>query len=321
MPKRKAAEIAEDVDAKVEPSKRRRNKPKSDEVDEDSKTEVTDEKIDIKETKGKEKEEVDDTKAGATETRVNVNEKLDFSKYPTFTKVGNITDYLTEPGWRKELESEFKKDYFKAILKFLDGEKAAKKEVFPPEHQIFNAFNFTPFDQVKVVIIGQDPYHDNKQAHGLCFSVQLGVEAPPSLKNIYKELETDIMGFEKPPHGYLEKWARQGVLLLNASLTVEAHKANSHSAIGWMAFTDAVVKIINDRRKGVIFILWGGFAQKKGTKLDIKKQHVIKAAHPSPLSVTKFLGCKVFSKTNKLLEDDGQTPIDWNLEKVPVVSN
>jgi len=207
-----------------------------------------------------------------------------------------ILDHLKDEGWKKALAGEFSKPYFAKILSFLEAEKKAGKEIFPPENQIFDALNLTPFDQVKVVILGQDPYHDNGQAHGLCFSVQKGIKPPPSLKNIYKELATDIPGFVEPSHGNLEKWAREGVLLLNATLTVQAHTANSHASCGWLQFTDAIIKLINDKKKGVVFILWGGFAQKKGKVIDSKKHHVILAAHPSPLSVTKFWGCKFFQK-------------------------
>jgi len=227
--------------------------------------------------------------------------------------VSGLLSYLSDEGWKNALSGEFKKPYFRSALEYLEKEKKAGKQIFPPEPEIFAAFNMTPFDQIKVVIIGQDPYHDNNQAHGLCFSVKKGITPPPSLKNIYKELTTDITGFVAPSHGNLEKWAKQGILLLNASLTVEAHKANSHSNIGWQEFTDAVIRIINEKKKGVVFILWGGFAQKKGKIIDKKKHNVIEAAHPSPLSANKFFGCKVFSKTNDALKKNGQDPIDWTL--------
>jgi len=235
------------------------------------------------------------------------------SKKEASTGKTSWLDNLTDPGWKKALTPEFEKIYFQNILSFLDSEKSAKKQIFPPEEEIFSAFNYTPLDKVKVVILGQDPYHDDDQAHGLCFSVKKGIKPPPSLKNIYKELVTDIPGFKAPSHGFLEKWAKEGVLLLNASLTVQAHKANSHSNCGWLTFTDSVIKVLNENTKGVVFILWGGFAQKKGKIIDTKKHQVIAAAHPSPLSVTKFLGCKVFSKTNAILKENGQKPIDWTL--------
>ncbi|VDN50475.1 unnamed protein product, partial [Dracunculus medinensis] len=183
--------------------------------------------------------------------------------------------------------------------------------IFPPSDLIFNAFNLTPLSDVRVVIIGQDPYHNDKQAHGLCFSVSKGVMPPPSLLNIFKELRADIPKFKMPNHGCLESWARQGVFLLNATLTVEAHKANSHSHIGWQKFTDEVIQIISRNCKGVVFLLWGGFAHKKEKLIDDKKHIIIKNAHPSPLSAHKFLGCRCFSKANKSLIKLGKLPIDW----------
>eukprot|EP01114_Cavostelium_apophysatum_P018205 TRINITY_DN5586_c0_g1_i1.p1 TRINITY_DN5586_c0_g1~~TRINITY_DN5586_c0_g1_i1.p1 ORF type:complete len:381 (+),score=103.88 TRINITY_DN5586_c0_g1_i1:75-1145(+) len=225
-----------------------------------------------------------------------------------------ILSNLTEPGWRKVLASEINKPSFKKTLEFLDKEKKRGAQIFPPENEIFSAFNYTPFDKLKVVIIGQDPYHDDNQAHGMCFSVKKGINPPPSLKNIYKELTTDIPGFKAPNHGFLGSWAKEGILLLNATLTVEAHKANSHSKeSGWMNFTDGVIKLISDKKKGIVFILWGKFAQQKGKLIDGKKHHIINAAHPSPLSVKAFLGCKVFSKTNSYLEKEGLGAINWQL--------
>jgi len=224
-----------------------------------------------------------------------------------------LLDHLTDKGWTTHLAAEFNKPYFKKLNTFLQSEKKMGHQVFPPENEIFAAFNYTPFDKVKVVILGQDPYHDDGQAHGLCFSVKPGVNPPPSLKNMYKELTNDIPGFKAPSHGCLIKWAQQGVLLLNASLTVQAHKANSHSGMGWLDFTDAAIKALNSGKSGIVFILWGGFAQKKGKIIDKKKHHVIEAAHPSPLSAGKFFGCKVFSKANTFLTSDGNQPIDWNL--------
>jgi len=226
----------------------------------------------------------------------------------------SILDYLTEPGWKEALAGEFTKSYFQNILKHLETEKQLKNQVFPPAPEIFSAFNFTPLGQVKVVILGQDPYHDDHQAHGLCFSVRKGIDPPPSLKNMYKELKADIPSFNVPKHGSLEKWATQGVLLLNASLTVQAHQANSHSQIGWLEFTDAAIQVLNKKTSGVVFILWGKFAQKKGKHIDKKKHHILEAAHPSPLSASKFFGCKVFSKTNALLTKLGKEPIDWNVD-------
>jgi len=230
---------------------------------------------------------------------------------------GTIVGRLTDPGWKKALAAEFKKPYFSGIVKGLEADKKAGVQVMPPEEAIFAAFNLTPLEKTKIVIIGQDPYHDIGQAHGLCFSVQKGVNPPPSLKNIYKELTTDIKGFKTPSHGNLEKWAKDGILLLNATLTVQAHTPNSHKDLGWQTFTDAVIQVLNKERKGVVFILWGGFAIKKGKSIDRNKHKVITAAHPSPLSATKFFGCKVFSECNKLLKELGEEEFDWSLpEKI-----
>jgi len=221
---------------------------------------------------------------------------------------------LRDPAWKKALEPEFEKPYFIKICETLFAEEKHGHQIFPPHDEIFNALNCTPLNQVKVVIVGQDPYHDDGQAHGLCFSVQKGITPPPSLKNIYKELQTDIAGFKAPKHGNLEAWARRGVLLLNASLTVLAHKANSHKSIGWQTFTQAVIDHVNKDCHNVVFINWGLFAQKKCNTVDPKKHHILNANHPSPLSASKgFFGCKVFSKTNEYLKSVGQKPIDWAL--------
>ncbi|XP_062518064.1 uracil-DNA glycosylase-like [Corticium candelabrum] len=231
------------------------------------------------------------------------------------TKHDNIklASCLTDDAWHTKLQTEFSQPYFAEIEQFLAAEYAKGKEIFPPQDQIFNALNLTSFDKVKVVILGQDPYHDNGQAHGLSFSVPRGIKPPPSLKNIYKELEKDINGFVAPDHGCLEKWAQKGVLLLNATLTVEAHKANSHAKIGWQIFTDAIIRIINENCTGIVFILWGNFAQKKGKIIDTTKHKVINTAHPSPLSQTKFFNCKCFSAANDALKTFGKTPVDWKL--------
>lgn len=216
-----------------------------------------------------------------------------------------------EESWKKELNDEFSKAYFTGIVDFLKAEKALKKTIYPPGSLIFNAFAQTPFDKVKVVILGQDPYHGPGQAMGLSFSVPDGIPQPPSLQNIFKELHSDI-GMPIPKTGNLTPWAKQGVLLLNASLTVRANEANSHSKIGWTVFTDAVIKKISDEKSGVVFLLWGRFAQEKQTLIDVSKHHVLKAAHPSPLSAHNgFFGCKHFSKTNELLIKEGKQPIDW----------
>jgi uracil-DNA glycosylase len=219
-----------------------------------------------------------------------------------------------EPSWAEVLKSEFTKPYFLQIVTFLKTEKAAGKIIFPPGALLFNAFNQTPFKKVKVVIIGQDPYHGQGQAHGLSFSVQNGIKPPPSLVNIFKEIQADI-GVAMPQHyGNLTRWAEQGVLLLNAALSVRANEPFSHAKFGWADFTDAVIKKISDEKKGVIFLLWGKFAQEKQNLIDETKHHVLKAAHPSPFSADKgFFGCKHFSKTNELLIQANIDPIDWKL--------
>ncbi len=218
------------------------------------------------------------------------------------------------PSWQKVLKSEFNKTYFQQIVTFLKTEKALGKTIYPPGPLIFNAFNSTPFEEVKVVILGQDPYHGEGQAHGLSFSVPTGVKPPPSLANIFKELATDIGSDMPENYGNLTKWAQQGVLLLNAALTVRAGEPLSHAKYGWADFTDAVISKISDHKTGVVFLLWGKFAQQKQVLIDETKHHVLKAAHPSPLSAhTGFFGCRHFSKTNTLLMNDHQTPIDWKL--------
>lgn len=222
------------------------------------------------------------------------------------------TQVQIDDSWKQALEDEFGKAYFKQLRESIMAQKDAGKRVYPPGPLIFNAFNLTPFDKVKVVIIGQDPYHGHGQAHGLSFSVPMGIKPPPSLVNIYKELHNDT-GMPIPTHGNLEKWAKQGVLLLNASLTVNEGEANSHSTFGWYTFTDAVVKTISDKLEGVVFLLWGKFAQNKAELIDSSKHYVLKSAHPSPFSATMFFGNKHFSKTNELLQKQGKEPIDWTL--------
>lgn len=218
-----------------------------------------------------------------------------------------------EPSWKKELRGEFEKDYFKNLVATLKSEKAAGKEIYPAGDEIFNAFALTPFDNVKVVILGQDPYHGPGQAHGLCFSVQKGTIVPPSLKNIYKELETDV-NFIKPNHGELTLWAQQGVFMLNASLTVVRATPMSHSKIGWSTFTDAVIKTLSDRKEKLVFLLWGKFAQGKAELIDSKKHTIFTAAHPSPFSAYNgFFGCRHFSKTNESLATFGLQEIDWQI--------
>lgn len=217
-----------------------------------------------------------------------------------------------EESWKQVLQQEFQQPYFPLIKQFIVEQKNKGKKVYPPGALIFNAFHLTPFDQVKVVILGQDPYHGAGQAHGLCFSVPHGVKPPPSLVNIFKELKSDL-GVEIPTHGNLEKWAKQGVLLLNASLTVNEAEPNSHVPSGWHKFTDAVIKTISDKKKNVVFLLWGKFAQDKAALIDTQKHVVLKAAHPSPFSAHLFMGCKHFSKTNEILQKQGNSEIDWSL--------
>lgn len=214
--------------------------------------------------------------------------------------------------WKIQLQQEFDQPYFSALKLFLKEQKTAGKVIYPPGSQIFAAFDYTHFGDVKVVILGQDPYHGQGQAHGLCFSVNKGIAIPPSLQNIYKELQTDISGFKAPAHGDLSAWAQQGVLLLNATLTVEKDKAGSHQGKGWETFTDAVIKQISLHKQHVVFLLWGRFAQGKIPLIDTSKHLVLKAAHPSPLSAYNgFFGCKHFSQTNDYLESKGLTPINW----------
>ena len=222
-------------------------------------------------------------------------------------------DVKIEASWKEVLKDEFKKDYFQQIAAHLKIEKAAGKTIYPPGGLIFHAFDTTPFDKVKVVLLGQDPYHGPGQAHGLAFSVQPGVPPPPSLVNIYKEMNKDL-GLPIASHGYLEAWAKQGVFLLNASLTVRAGEPLSHAKIGWHQFTDRVIEKISDEKKNVVFLLWGRSAQDKQALIDETKHCVLKAAHPSPFSADKgFFGCKHFSKTNDYLVKNGIDPIDWKL--------
>lgn len=222
-------------------------------------------------------------------------------------------DVIIEASWKQELKDEFDKPYFEKIVQFLKQEKVAGKTIYPPGKLIFNAFDSTPFNNVKVVIIGQDPYHNPGQAHGLCFSVPDKVPPPPSLVNIFKELHEDL-GIPIPRTGNLEKWSRQGVLLLNAALTVEENKPMSHSQLGWHIFTDEVIRHISAHREHVVFMLWGRFAQNKEILIDPAKHKILKAAHPSPLSASSgFFGCRHFSKANNWLREMGEQPIDWTL--------
>ncbi|XP_032954326.1 uracil-DNA glycosylase isoform X1 [Rhinolophus ferrumequinum] len=213
--------------------------------------------------------------------------------------------------WKKHLSGEFGKPYFIKLMGFV-AEERRHYTVYPPPEQVFTWTQMCDIRDVKVVILGQDPYHGPNQAHGLCFSVQRPIPPPPSLENIYKELSTDIDGFVHPGHGDLSGWAKQGVLLLNAVLTVRAHQANSHKEKGWEQFTDAVVSWLNQNSNGLVFLLWGSYAQKKGIAIDRKRHHVLQTAHPSPLSVYRgFFGCRHFSKTNELLQKSGKQPINW----------
>lgn len=224
-----------------------------------------------------------------------------------------ITDVQIEESWKKALQEEFQQDYFVAIKQKLKAEIEAGKVIYPKGNLIFNAFNQVPLAQVKVVILGQDPYHGPNQAHGLSFSVPMTERVPASLRNVYKELENDIEGFVKPKHGNLEAWAKQGVFLLNASLTVEHKKAGSHKKIGWMQFTDAVIQKISDELEGVVFMLWGNFAKQKASLIDGNKHLILEAVHPSPLAGDKFLGNKHFSQANDYLQQQGKNTIDWKL--------
>ncbi len=219
-------------------------------------------------------------------------------------------DVKIEESWKRVLAPEFEKPYFQELARQLHEEKRAGKTIYPPGPLIFNAFNLTPFDQVKVVIIGQDPYHGPGQAEGLSFSVPHGMPLPPSLVNIYKEIETDL-GVTLHKDGSLRGWAEQGVFLLNAVLTVRAGQPTSHSRIGWAEFTDAVIRTLSDRREGLVFLLWGNFARSKRELIDTGRHTVLEAAHPSPLARGAFFGCRHFSQTNRILQSQGLAPIDW----------
>ena len=217
------------------------------------------------------------------------------------------------PSWQAKLSQEFKKPYMKLLMTFLLDEKDQNKNIYPPQLNWFYALEATPLEKVKVVILGQDPYHQPSQAHGLCFSVQPGIKVPPSLLNIYKELATDVNA-KVAEHGCLESWTKQGVLLLNAVLTVEGSNANSHQGKGWETFTDKIINVVNEHCENVVFMLWGNYAQQKGAIIDDKKHLVLRAAHPSPLSAYRgFFGCKHFSEANINLVENGKTAISWNI--------
>ncbi len=216
--------------------------------------------------------------------------------------------------WQDIIRQQQSQPYFEQINDFVEQQRRDGKVVYPPENQVFSAFDITPFEDVRVVILGQDPYHGAQQAHGLAFSVLPGVKIPPSLRNMYKELADDIEGFEAPTHGYLESWAQQGVLMLNTVLTVEEGKAHSHAKCGWETFTDHIIAQLNERAEPIVFLLWGAHAQKKGQAIDENKHFVLSAPHPSPLSARRgFFGCKHFSQTNELLKSQNLPAIDWCL--------
>lgn len=222
-----------------------------------------------------------------------------------------------ETTWLLPLAPEFEQPYMQQLRAFLLAEKQAGKRIFPPGNELFSAFRYTPLDKVKVVILGQDPYHGEGQAHGLCFSVPPGVEVPPSLQNIYKELKSEL-GLPIPAHGCLTAWAKQGVLLLNSVLSVECARAASHQGRGWETFTDRVIEVINEQRERVVFMLWGSYAQRKGAIIDGERHCVLRAPHPSPLSAHRgFLGCGHFIAANRYLESRGDTPIDWRIPEQP----
>lgn len=221
-------------------------------------------------------------------------------------------DVKIESSWKAALAGEFEKPYFAALVRFLHQEKEAGKKIYPPGSLIFRAFELTPVSEVKVVILGQDPYHNPGEAMGLSFSVPDGVRMPPSLRNIYQEIGQDL-GIRMSGSPNLEKWARQGVLLLNSILTVEAGKAASHRGIGWQEFTDAVIRYLSDNCSGIVFLLWGNFAKAKASLIDTSRHHVLTAAHPSPLAGGAFFGCRHFSRTNQILLSEGKTPIDWQI--------
>ena len=221
-------------------------------------------------------------------------------------------DVRIEPSWKAALAPEFGKPYFEQLVRFLHQEKAAGKVIYPPGGAIFRAFDLTPVQEVKVVILGQDPYHNPSEAMGLSFSVPDGVTAPPSLRNIFKEIEQDL-GIRMSGRPNLEGWARQGVLLLNSILTVEAGRAASHRNIGWETFTDAVIRYLSAQGEGIVFLLWGNYAKAKTALIDSSRHHILTAAHPSPLAGGAFFGCRHFSKTNALLLSEGKTPINWQL--------
>lgn len=243
------------------------------------------------------------------ENQENESPKVDLSTI----KFSNCHQLLP-PSWKKVLKNEFKKSYFKQLFRKLEAEEKKGTQIFPPSQMVFRAFELCPWDQLKVVILGQDPYHDDGQAEGICFSVQKGIKIPPSLRNMYKEAAEDV-GFQHPNHGSLIQWGKQGILLLNTVLTVKAHNANSHKKFGWTEFTDAVIQTISRKHEGVVFVLWGGQAKKKKKMINTSKHKIIESGHPSPLSAYRgFFGSKPYSKCNRLLKAMGKKEIDWQID-------
>lgn len=246
-------------------------------------------------------------------TRAHVTNQLPTTEVRSGVNALPESHELVIPDWKEALKSEREEPYFKAILKTIEGERAAGQIVYPRNADIFNALALTPFHAVRVVILGQDPYHGPNQAHGLAFSVQRGIPPPPSLVNIFKELRGDL-GIAPPEHGCLEAWAKQGVLLLNATLTVRAGAPQSHANLGWERFTDTIIRALNEKREHLVFMLWGGSAQKKGAMIDGQRHCILTAPHPSPLSAHRgFIGCRHFSLANSYLSSHGLTEIDWRL--------
>eukprot|EP01125_Pyxidicula_operculata_P019777 TRINITY_DN719_c0_g1_i2.p1 TRINITY_DN719_c0_g1~~TRINITY_DN719_c0_g1_i2.p1 ORF type:complete len:341 (+),score=61.33 TRINITY_DN719_c0_g1_i2:385-1407(+) len=261
----------------------------------------------------KEKGESDTPKKRKQPEPSEVSEESEEHDIRKAIKLNPLKDLIQDLGWKEALKSEFDKSYFDSIEKYVEEERK-NRTVFPSHDETFSAFNLTPFDQVKVVILGQDPYFNEGQAHGLSFSVKRGVAIPPSLNRIYKRLIEDIPGWSRPNHGCLEKWAKSGVLLLNATLTVRSGEANSHAKCGWQTFTDQVIKCLSDKKENIIFFLWGTFAHKKEKLIDEKKHHVLKCAHPSPMSGSAWDECNHFSKANDILKGLNKPTISWDLD-------
>ena len=288
----------------IEPSEKSTKEDGEQMVIEPSKKRKKTVKLSKDETKDESEEEEDDEDLEQEEEEQEAPKEITYANF----------DELIEKSWRKMLKKEFGKVYFKQLRRKLVAENEAGKEIFPPLKMTFRAFELTPWDNLKCVIVGQDPYHDDNQAEGLCFSVQKGIKIPSSLRNMMKEATSDF-GFVNPGHGSLIQWGEQGVLLLNTVLTVEAHKANSHKKFGWQEFTDAVIKCISDKHDGVVFILWGGQAKKKKKIINMNKHKIVESAHPSGLSASRgFYGSKPYSKTNAFLKELGKTEINWQID-------